>query len=288
MFNLQDTLVSTDNHGHSGTYANQIYFICPKGHGVFLPMEYVVHHSKDIKERPTPAYPMNARPHGIALVMVIKEYQDDQVCKGAEFDTQSFISTFKHLQYTVRPYTNVTSLQMVQLVEDIASMDHTAYDSFVCCISAGGCNNHYVRCSDDKCVNVYELVDKIQQCLTLQEKPKLFFIACDRHPIAMQSLPASSCGIGSDTLIMWSTQKNKANILCHKGGSIFVLALEKSFKFKSKTSELISMTDEISAFTSMFPPRFSKRLGMCQGQCPEVESQLKNKVFFFNEDVLGE
>ena len=158
----QDTPVSTDNHRPSGTYADQTYFTCPKGHGVFLPVEYVVSHSKDIKETPTPAYPMNARPHGIALVIVIEEYENGRELKGRKFNTQNFISTFNYLQYTVRSYNKVTSSQMIQLVEEIATMDHTAYDSFVCCISAAGGNNHYVKCSDEKHVNVYELVDKIQ------------------------------------------------------------------------------------------------------------------------------
>ena len=119
---------------------------------------------------------MNARPHGIALVMVMKEYLDGERRKGAEYDTQNFISTFEHLQYSVRSYTKFTRSQMIQLVEEIVSMDHTAYDSFVCCIVAAGGNNHYVRCSDDKHVNVYELVDKIQQCSTLQGKPKIFLL----------------------------------------------------------------------------------------------------------------
>ena len=125
-------------------------------------MEYVVRHSKDIKETPTPPYPMNARPHGIALVMVMEEYLDGEQCKGAEYDTQTLASIFEHLQYTVQSYTKFTSSQMIQLVEEIATMDHTAYDSFICCISAPGNNDRYVVCSDHSIVNVYELVDKVQ------------------------------------------------------------------------------------------------------------------------------
>ena len=42
-------------------------------------------------------------------------------------------------------------------------MDHTAYDGFVCCISGDGRNDHYMRCNDNHYVNIYELVDKVQQ-----------------------------------------------------------------------------------------------------------------------------
>ena len=243
-------------------------------------MEYVVRHSKDIKETPTPAYPMNARPHGIALVMVI---QKDRKSKEAELDTQNFISTFNYLQYTVRPYTNVTSLQMIQLVEEIATMDHTAYDSFTFCISAPGGNDYYVRCNDGKYVNIYELVDKVQQCSTLRGKPKLFFFASDRYLIDKDL--ASSHEIGPDTLIVWSTQKKKRNSSYHNFGSKFAVSFEKTLRLKSKNSSLLSMIHDLSAFLCMFPPRDFKRAGK-QGQCLEVESQLKGNVFFFHEEEI--
>ena len=282
----QDTPVSTDNHGPSGSYADQPYFTCPEGHGVFLPVEYVVRHSKNIKETPTPAYPMNARPHGIALVMAIEEYLDGTKRKGAKLDTQTVISTFNYLQYIVQPYTKVTSLQMIQLVEEIASMDHTAYDSFVCCISSPGNNDHYVKCSDDKYVNVYELVDKIQQCPTLQGKPKIFIINCNRLE-SRRASPPVTYKIDFDILIMWATQKghssssNSGTIGCY-----FVFHLEKVIKLKSKTTDLLSMTNEVSIILSMFPPHISRRTKKYIAQCPEVESRLKSKVYFFYEDEL--
>ena len=275
----QDSPISTDNHGPSGTYADQTYFTCPEGHGVLLPVEYVVRHSKDIKETPTPAYPMNARPHGIALVMVVEEWFE-----GAQYDTQNLISTFNYLQYTVRPCTNVTSLQMIQLVEEIASMDHTSYDSFVCCISAAGNYNHYVRGSDGKFVNVYELVDRVQQCSTLQGKPKIFLINCYRQEYHIP--PGIPYKIGSDMLIVWSTQKGRSFHLSSTIGSFFVFHLKKTINLKSKTTDFLSMTNEVAAIVSMLPPHKSHHSGEYIGQCPEVESQLKSKVYFFYEDEL--
>ena len=249
-------------------------------------MEYVVRHSKDIKETPTPAYPMNARPHGIALVMVLEEYESGKKRKCGEFDTQNFISTFNYLQYTVRSYTKVTSSQMIQLVEEIATMDHTAYDSFVCCISSAGGNNHYVFCSDEKHVNVYELVNKIQLCPTLQGKPKMFFIDCIRVEIRRLPPPVTY-KIGSDTLIMWATQKeHSSSTNSFTIGCYFVTYLEKVVKSKSTTTDLISMTNEVSTILSMYPPHISSRSGEYTAQCPEVESQLKSKVYFFYEDEL--
>ena len=249
-------------------------------------MEYIVHHSKDIKETPTPAYPMNTRPHGIALVIVIEEYENGRKREEGDYDAQNFISTFNHLQYTVQPYTNVTSSQMIQLVEEIATKDHTAYDSFVCCISAGGANNHYVRCSDLKYINVYELVDKVQQCSTLQGKPKVFFVNCDRKKLRKVPPPAPY-KIGSDTLIMWATLKGQSyrKNNYRDVGSYFVFHLN-FIKIKSKTTDLLSMTNELSVIMSMIPPHMSSQLGKYTAQCPEVESQLKSKVYFFYEGEL--
>ena len=239
-----------------------------------------------MKETSTPAYPMNTRPHGIALVMAIEEYLNGKKSEGVKLDTLTFTTTFNYLQYTVQPYTKVTSSQMIQLVEEIATMDHTAYDSFVCCISASGNNDHYILCSDRQRVNVYELVDKVQQCPTLQGKPKMFFINCGR--LANPRVPPSiSYKIGSDTLIMWATQKGHTfNKNSGTIGSYVLFHLEKVIKLKSMTTDLLSVTSEVSTTLSMYPPHISSRTGIYSAQCPEVESQLKSKVYFFYEDEL--
>ena len=230
---------------------------------------------------------MNARPHGIALVMGIEESGTKR--KGAQLNTQTAITTFEYLQYTVQPYTNVTSLQMIQLVEEIATMDHTTYDSFVCCIYAGGNNDHYILCGDSQYVNVYELVDKVQQCSTLQGKPKIFLISCNRRE-SRHPLPYIPYKIGPDTLIMWSTQKGQSTRAnSHTIGCYFLFHLMKVVKLKSKTSDLLSMTNEVSAIVSIIPSHISSRhghTGKYTAQCPEVESQLKSKVYFFHEDEL--
>ena len=229
---------------------------------------------------------MNARPHGIALVMVIEEYLNGRKRKGAKYDTQNFASIFERLQYKVHSYTKFSSSQMVQLVEEIATMDHTAYDSFVCCISAAGCNNHYARCSDDKHVNIYELVDKVQQCPTLQGKPKIFFINSNRRekPSAPPCIPYK---IGSDTLIIWATQKGQNfQMDSNSIGCFFVFYLMKVIELKSMTTDFLSMTNEVSVILSIIPPFISTRAEKYIGQCPELESQLKSKVYFFYEDEL--
>ena len=249
-------------------------------------MECVVRYSKNLKETPTPAYPMNARPHGIALIVVHENHPDGHPVTGGQANSSKLTSIFQYLQYSVQHHTNVTSTQMIQLVEEIASMDHTAYDSFVSYIFAGGHNDHYMKCNDRCYVNIYELIDKVQQCPTLHGKPKLFFIDISRHR-SKQAPPPTPYMIGSDTLILWSTQRGKKYSTWTKGGSSLTLALEDIFKFKSKYTDLLSMaTIEVPTIISMIPPHISKTTGMMSRKCSQVESQLKYNVFFFNEDEV--
>ena len=228
---------------------------------------------------------MNARPHGIALVVVKENYIDGNSYKGGQATSLMFTSIFQYLQYSVQHHTNVTSTQMIQLMEEIASMDHTAYDSFVCCISDDGSNDHYMYCQDLCYVNIYELVDKVQQCPTLQGKPKLFFIDINRNQ-HKQAPPPTPYKIGSDTFMLWSTQRGKKAGAASNGGNV-IKALENVFKFKSKYTDLLSMaTIEIPAIISITPPKLSKTTGMFTIKFSQLESHLKYKVFFFYEDEV--
>ena len=86
---------------------------------------------------------------------------------------------------------------------------------------------------------------------------------------------------------MWATQKeHSSSKKKFTTGCYFVFHLEKVIKLKSKTTDLLSMTNEISTILSLYPPHTSSRSGKYTAQCPEVESQLKSKVYFFYEDEL--
>ena len=228
---------------------------------------------------------MNARPHGIALIVVKENFIDGGSYEAGQANSSKLTSIFQYLQYSVQHHTDVTSTQMIQLVEEIASMDHTAYDSFVCCIFGDGDNNHYMHCNDLNYVNIYELVDKVQQCPTLQGKPKLFFIDIHRNHYE-NAPPPTPYKIVSDTLILWSTQRQRKRGTFPSGSTLIVI-IEDVFKFKLKYDDLLSIaTIEVPAIFSMISSHISKTTGMISGRCSQIESQLKYKVFFFNEDEV--
>ena len=66
-----------------------------------------------------------------------------------------------------------------------------------------------------------------------------------------------------------------------------LLALEDVFKFKSKYDDFLSMvTIEEPTIISMLPPYVCSITTKVTGICSQVKSQLKHKVFFFNEDEV--
>ena len=236
------------------------FFPCREGHSLFLPVEFVTKHSsKNVKEIPRQLYLMKARPHGIALVI---KNQDSMHNLPGRATTE----LFKHLHYSVQCHSNITISQMMQLMEEMASKDHTAYDSFVCCIT-----------SDDVSPDIYELVDRIDQCHSLLGKPKLFFV----NSVPAKATQPPRYHIAPDTFVMWSTQKGKIS-----NSSLSTVVLNEVFEHRSMTADLISMTFEISALMSMFPTRFSNNQTSI-GQGIEVMSQLSKAVYFFGECFIS-
>ena len=226
---------------------------------MFLPVEYTVRHSaKTIKEKITPAYFMNSRPHGIALVISL---ENDNT------DSKHFEDTFKYLHYSVQRHTITSISEIMKVVEVI---DHKDYDSFVCCISSGGVNG---RAKEIEEADIYKLVNKVEQFPSLNGKPKLMFIQCSRVDKSH-----SSCNIGPDVFIAWSSHKGKASHCDSNGGSCFVKAIMRVFKYYANDINLVVMMEKVSAIMSVHLSSQTDTVG----QCCAVESELKNKVFFLS------
>ena len=222
-------------------------------------MEYTARHSdKTIKETISPAYFMNSRPHGIALVISLK---NDNI------DSKHFEDTFKYLHYSVQHHTIASISEIMKLVEVI---DHKDYDSFVCCISSGGING---RAKEIKEADIYQLVNKMEGFRSLNGKPKLMFIQCSRVDSSH-----SSYNIGPDVFIAWSSHKGKPSHCDSNGGSCFVKALMRVFKYYANDINLVVMMEKVSAIISMDLSSQTDTVG----QCCAVESTLKNKVFFLS------
>lgn len=123
---------------------------------------------------------MTEIPHGLALMIVNGKFDGNlssnmlKPRKGAD----CFSQTFAFLQYKVLVYHNLSASDMGSQILKMSKIDHSQYDSFVCCVSSHG-NNNGIYGSDGLTLHRKAFIDPIKMCISLQGKPKLFFFqAC--------------------------------------------------------------------------------------------------------------
>ena len=197
---------------------------------------------------------MNARPHGIALIIEVGSTKGHSVCY--------IETTFKYLRYKVELHHNKSSLQMTKLVKEIVSLDHKIYDSFVCCILFSE------QCQQ---IDIDGLVDNIQKCSSLQGKPKLLFIQSSQE-LFQHSLQ----NVDPDMLIVWTS------LNAYGSDNQFANALWKAFRCNIRKLGLISVMEKVAAyFVSMFPPEEANGKMYI-----EMNNKLKKEVYFLSPNEL--
>lgn len=128
-------------------------------------------------------YPMLSCPRGICLILNNLFFQDKTKHRyGGEVDEQSLGELFQNeLHFVVRVRHDLRNFEMQQACEEIAAMDHSAYDAFVCIImSHGGDRDNVIGVQGMK-IAIENLTSQFYpaRCPTLAEKPKVFIIqAC--------------------------------------------------------------------------------------------------------------
>nr|AYK02334.1 caspase-8 [Haliotis diversicolor] len=150
------------------------------------------------------AYPMNARPRGICVIINNRDFQESQddaggryrgqhglgKREGTDVDAKRLEYIFSKLEFTIRPFTNLTDTQMVEELQCVAStIDHKPFDAFVCCILSHGVKDRVygTNCRDVK-VSDLTAPFRASACPSLAGKPKMFFIQAAQGNIRMQGL----------------------------------------------------------------------------------------------------
>lgn len=97
------------------------------------------------------------------------------------FFSANLLKTFTELYFDVRQYDNMKSTDMVRVLVNMAlNIDHTEYDSFVCCVLSHGAQGH-IYGTDGRLVSITDMTGPFKSvvCPSLAGKPKMFFIqAC--------------------------------------------------------------------------------------------------------------
>lgn len=140
---------------------------------------------------PLPHYDMDANPRGICVIINNRDFYKDQrrpeaklmiSREGTDVDRDKLVNTFKDLNFIVDNYVfdNMTDTQMLQVISEIALMDHSAFDCIVCCILTHGVLGSLYGVNG-MTVPIKDLTGPLraQFCPSLAGKPKLFFMqAC--------------------------------------------------------------------------------------------------------------
>ena len=130
-------------------------------------------------------YRLDRNPHGICVIinnhMFHHPTDPDQAHNnrgGAEVDQKNLQLTFQYLRYKVEIYENLTHTKMMEVMLSLSQRNHADYDSFICCIMTKGEQNS-VYGADSIPVSLLDLTGVMKMCMTLINKPKMFFIqAC--------------------------------------------------------------------------------------------------------------
>jgi len=94
--------------------------------------------------------------------------------------TDSLEATFRKLHFEVVVRTDLTAEEMARCLSDMARIDHSSYDCFVCCILSHGALGSLYGVNG-KTVGIRDLLSDVKavKCPSLGGKPKIFFIqAC--------------------------------------------------------------------------------------------------------------
>ena len=103
---------------------------------------------------------------------------------------------FEGLKFTVQCHNDVSAADMTRLMHDMARLDHSDYDCFICCILTHGRLGE-VFGSDGVSVEIRDLTAALKpsSCPSLAGKPKLFFMqACQGEKTQVgEALWATCC-----------------------------------------------------------------------------------------------
>ncbi|XP_065067952.1 caspase-8-like isoform X1 [Rhopilema esculentum] len=175
--------------------------------------------------------------------------------KGTGYDEKLLADTFKWLHFDVRVHRDLKGSEMKATLEEIANLDHSQYDAFVCCILSHG-NEDGVDGTDWVLLSFHEIrrLFSGNRCRDLHSKPKLFIIqACRGKDIDHGVMKTGHYGtwktsqtepkhgertIFLDADLAGTAASNEAskNIAEHKGSAVTNPAsyrLEKPSDFKS-------------------------------------------------------
>ncbi|KAK3610465.1 hypothetical protein CHS0354_016654 [Potamilus streckersoni] len=282
----EGSLLSETNQQVSLTHPNQVILGYPS-------------QKTSSPENNFPCYKMDARPRGICLIISNREFvnvpreaqgEDLGSRDGTEIDLEKLADIFARLHFIVRKKENLKDNEMTFALMDIARIDHSKYDCFVCCILSHGAQGK-VYGSNGITVEIGQLTSFVQPntCPTLKEKPKIFFIQACQGPRTDQGCKIEADAMPhresrthlipneADFLLGYSTVSGYISYRLPRTGSLYIEKVVDMLNRYHEETDLLSIltkvNDEVSKMDILYE-------GVRVKQMPQKYSTLRRKLFF--------
>ena len=234
--------------------------------------------------------------HGYALIINNIDIDRREKRSGAEHDGAKLAKSLTKLGYKLVDgdvHINCTAGRIKELVTKSLNIDHTSYDSFICCIMSHG-DSGYVFGVDDRRIYLHEVERQVMECKTLIGKPKIFFVqACrggttpDAHKVATDDDHARTGNIllpeACDVFFGYATSPDTKACRFIDDGSWYIIELCKAFDEHPK-EDLLTIVQSAHYEVAMNPSYVYTRMedGMMKSykQSPQMVSTLVKKVYF--------
>ena len=242
-------------------------------------------------------YKMDKDPHGLALIINNIKFRQHQERKGSDVDGKALAAIFTKLHYRLyrdRIHINCSKAEMIELLQSIAQIDHSQYDSFVCCVLSHG-KLDSVYSTDELLMSVGEIRKPITDCPTLVGKPKIFFLqACRGFDIPEGHRFIQTDGEGDEQILLprdndiffgYSTTPDTRSCRFTDIGSWYVIELCKALEAHHKDFDFLSMVTAAHHEVATNPeyvlerPDSSGRTKRYK-QSPQLVSTLIRPVYF--------
>ncbi|KAF7652035.1 hypothetical protein LDENG_00102320 [Lucifuga dentata] len=244
-------------------------------------------------------YPMTRAKRGICLIVNNNNFSNSikplKSRDGTIIDEKSLEIVFKWLGFEIEIKRDCTRDEMLSVVQELSSRDHSQMDCVVCCILSHGLEES-VYGVDGQTVELGKLREPFSglQCQSLVEKPKLFFIqACqgirEQEAVAIEADGPVSCCVHSDAFGCEDSipshadfLMSKATVLHHvsfrdkKRGSWFIQSLCRNLiELVPRGWDLLFILTKVNADVSR-----QTNLRYKTKQMPQPEFSLRKRVVF--------
>eukprot|EP00057_Strongylocentrotus_purpuratus_P026064 XP_011680538.1 PREDICTED: caspase-8-like [Strongylocentrotus purpuratus] len=253
----------------------------------------IPHPKKDAgRIRDSLKYKMDRLPRGMCIIFNGENFTTKDLKKrdGTQKDVEALLNTFQNiLKFETQVKNDPTDEEYEECLQELAKMDHSKFDCFVCVILSHGCDGHvYGKDGGEVSISALTgLFNGMSVHPSLVGKPKVFFIQACRGAVPQEAFPIQTDGPTmianeSDTLVSQATVVGYASCRRANVGSLFIISLCDIIDANYKKEDLLSMLTMVNERMSH---QNLKGYWKYSGKQIGNPSHTLRKKIFFNEGL---